>query len=64
RLVFGVVTSLFPKIQGVAIFLLKKPSIKVFYSLFNIKVLTIREALGERKNEKDILPNETWTNII
>ncbi|MCM3716511.1 hypothetical protein M3202_20915, partial [Alkalihalobacillus oceani] len=49
----GVVTSLLPKFQGVATFLLKKPSIKVFYSLFLIKVLTIRNKREREKNEKN-----------
>lgn len=37
------VTSLLPKIQGVAIFLLKKPFIIGFINLFLYKVLTIRD---------------------
>ncbi|MGD6858347.1 hypothetical protein ACQCVO_25385, partial [Bacillus infantis] len=44
-----VVTSIISRIQGVAIFLLKKPSLIGFYSLFLIKVLTIRLEMKDYK---------------
>ncbi|MBL5777794.1 aminoglycoside phosphotransferase family protein, partial [Bacillus sporothermodurans] len=45
KVVGCVVTSIILRFRGVAIFLLKNPSIKVVYSLFYIKVLTKRPEL-------------------